>query len=470
MSIEDVKNKYEWIKRLDTVCDLFEAALATGATRLEDLDMPALLEQLSDYQKETFNMVQPELVQAALKPKNRNALLYHVRAFKQYLNDLCERIDQGAPVVYHYFVMTPEIFWGLGVAPICYELMAIYCSAIFKQGMTPEIDYTEQLGYPHHLCAAQKGTYGGMLTGKIPKPDLLIKHSAPCDPSSMLFQATAKYYNVPIITIESPYYTNASAFNFYVDEWYRMIKDLELLTGYTLKEELLRRHVEWGNEALRFYYMLEELRKNIPNPDPGMHRIYDTATLVTLGCNPKQIDYFKKIYEEAAERAKKGEGVIPKDKKEIRALWGYAWQAWDLALFDWLEEQFGHTYLHCGLTYFPPELTGFVDTSSRDSMIEGLAWRAFNFPMARQVMSYSDIWINDYVHLAKAYKADCVVFAGHMACKHWWALNKLLSDALMDKAGIPTLRFETDMFDSRFTPKSEIYRIMEEYFGTFEKL
>jgi benzoyl-CoA reductase/2-hydroxyglutaryl-CoA dehydratase subunit BcrC/BadD/HgdB len=90
--------------------------------------------------------------------------------------------------------------------------------------------------------------------------------------------------------------------------------------------------------------------------------------------------------------------------------------------------------------------------------------------MARQAMSFSDIWINDFVHLAKAYKADCVVFAGHMACKYWWALNKLLSDALMEKAGIPTLRFETDMFDNRFTPKSEIYKTMEGFFGTFEKV
>lgn len=469
MSIEDVKNKYPWLKRLDTTCDLFEGVLALGVTRVEDLDMPALLAQLDDYQKETLGMVQPELVQAVLKPKNRNALLYHARAFKQYLQDLCERIDQGAPVVYHYFTMTPEILWGFGFAPICYELMAIYYSALYKEGVTPEIDYTEQLGYPHHLCSAQKGAYAGIVKGYTPKPNVLIKPSSPCDPSNMLFQATAKQYNVPIITMAAPYYSNERAFKFYLDEWHRMVSDLELITGCTLNQDLLRKHVEWGNEALRFYYMLQELRKNVPNPDPGLHRIFDTGSLVVLGCNPKYGEYFKKVYEEAADRVKRGEGVIPEGKKEIRTLWGYAWQSWDLPLFDWLEEQFGHTYLQCGLTYFPKE-TGFVDTSSIESMIEGLARRAFNFPMARQAMSFSDIWINDYVRLAKEYKADCVVFAGHMACKYWWALNKLLSDALMEKAGIPTLRFETDMFDNRFTPKSEIYKTMEGFFGTFEKV
>ncbi|MEM3466076.1 MAG: 2-hydroxyacyl-CoA dehydratase family protein [Candidatus Jordarchaeales archaeon] len=467
MSVADVKNKYEWIKRLDTACDLVESLLGTGATRVEQLDMGALLMFLDDYQKETVGMIQPELIPAILKPKHRNTILYHVRALKQYLNDFCERVDKGAPVVYHYFPMTPEVFWALGVAPICYEMMAVYCSAFFKEGMAPEIDYTEELGYPHHLCSAQKGAFGGMLKGKTPKPDVLVKNSPPCDPSVMLYQVTAEHYNIPIIAIESPYYSNAEAFEFYVSEWHNMIRELEVLTGNTLDEEELRKHVQWGNEAMRYYYMLEELRKNVPNPDPGLPRIADTASIITLGSNQKYIDYFRVRYQEAAERARRGEGVIPAGKKEIRALWGYAWQSWDLALYDWLEEEFGHTCLHCGLTYFPPDVTGFVDTRSRDSMIRGLAWRAFCFPMARQGMSYADIWINDFVQLAKAYKADCAVFAGHMACKHWWALNKLLSDALMDKAGIPTLRFDTDMFDSRFTPKAEIYGIMSEFFGTF---
>jgi hypothetical protein len=66
----------------------------------------------------------------------------------------------------------------------------------------------------------------------------------------------------------------------------------------------------------------------------------------------------------------------------------------------------------------------------------------------------------------KAFKADTLVLGGHMACKHFWALNKLLSDKIREEAGVPTLRFEMDMFDKRFTPPSELRRIMNEFFST----
>ena len=46
------------------------------------------------------------------------------------------------------------------------------------------------------------------------------------------------------------------------------------------------------------------------------------------------------------------------------------------------------------------------------------------------------------------------------------SLNKLLSDRVRDEVGAPTLRFEMDMLDKRFTPPAELRRIMTEFFTT----
>jgi len=107
-----------------------------------------------------------------------------------------------------------------------------------------------------------------------------------------------------------------------------------------------------------------------------------------------------------------------------------------------------------------------VDTTSIDTMIEGLAWRWFCWPMSRQSASFSDVWVNDFVRICEDFKADCLILGGHKACKHFWALNKLLSDAVKEEVGIPTLRFEQDIFDARFTPVSELKRIMNTFFAT----
>jgi len=165
------------------------------------------------------------------------------------------------------------------------------------------------------------------------------------------------------------------------------------------------------------------------------------------------------------ERADKGLGVIPEGKKEIRVAWGYTWEAYDLSLFEWLEREHGVTYMADTLTYFPPQV-GFIDTTNMETMIEGLAWRLLQMPMGRQSMGFADVWINDHVTIIKEFKADALVLGGHMACKHFWALNKILSDKVKEETGVPTLRFEVDMFDKRFTPPSELRRIMEVFVTT----
>ena len=145
--------------------------------------------------------------------------------------------------------------------------------------------------------------------------------------------------------------------------------------------------------------------------------------------------------------------------------YGYTWEAYDLTLFDWLEEEHGVTYMADTLTYFPPDV-GFVDTTSTETMLEGIAWRTMQMPMGRQTMGFSDVWIQDTIDVIRSFSVDALILGGHMACKHFWALNKLLSDRVRDEAGVPTLRFEMDMLDKRFTPPAGLRRIMTEFFTT----
>ena len=464
--MEDIRTKYEWLRKLDAVCDMFPSVIATGATTPAELDLPALLEQVPEYHASLVPQVYPEVIEAILKPKNSAAMSAHTVALKGYLGDLFKHLEEGKPVLNNFFTMTPEIFYGMDIVPLCYELVPIYLSAVFIDGVEEEIDAIEQEGFPNHLCSAQKSTAGAHGLGKLPLPDVLVKQGMPCDPSAMLFQYTAEKYNVPIVVVDAPYYTNERAFRYYVDEWHRMVESLEKITGHTLDEDRLRKHVEYGNRQLKYLYGLQRLRREVPNPDPGMHRALDTAALVLCGCNPLMGDYLKTCYEEAKERSDKGVGFLPEGKREIRTVWTWAWSSYFLNMPDWLEDEFGMSYLECGLTLLPEDIVGYVNTSSVESMIEGLAWRGFHFPMARQVFSFSDIWVNDFVDTAKAYKAEAAVFSGHMACKHGWALNKILSDALQEKCGIPSLRWELDLMDKRFTPHSEARRQLSEFFST----
>ena len=337
-------------------------------------------------------------------------------------------------------------------------------SALYTEGAEDGIDVIEAEGYPDHLCSTQKGTSGYLLQGVVPKPDMLIKTSAPCDASNKLYEWTSHHFKAPLIMLETPYYRNERGHKWMAGEIKRMIEQLEKLTGNTLDEERLREYCILGNQTMDYYLKVQELKKSRPCPDTGWHRPADTIFLTQIG-TPMAVGYFKALYEEVQERVDRGEGVIPEGMTERRVTYGYTWECYDLPLFDWLEDNHGVTYITDTLTYFPPDV-GLVDTTNTETMIESLAWRMMQMPMGRQTMGFSDIWINDFVSIVKNYKADALILGGHMACKHFWALNKLLSDKIKEETGVPTLRFEMDMFDKRFTPPNELRRIMDEFFTT----
>ncbi|MBI5064243.1 MAG: 2-hydroxyacyl-CoA dehydratase, partial [Desulfatitalea sp.] len=221
-----------------------------------------------------------------------------------------------------------------------------------------------------------------------------------------------------------------------------------------------------GNRQLEYLYGLQELRRAVPNPDPGMHRALDLASVILSGTNEKMIDYIRTCYEEAKARHDQGKGFLPEGRKEIRTVWTWGFTPHMLYLPDWLEEEFGMTYLECGISNLPHEIVGYVNTGSVESMIEGLAWRSFNFPMARTSMGFSDLYVNDLLKVARAYKADAAVFSGHTACKHSWATAKMLGDTLLEDVGIPSFKWETDFLDKRFTPHSVAKTQLAEFFKT----
>ena len=464
--MESSLTRYDYIRKLDAMTDLFALAIGSGAKCPAELDIPGLLRNAPEYHASLVPQVYPEIIEAILRPKNARAIFTHSLAVKQYLADLTRKWDEGQPVLYHFAPMSAEIFLGLDLMPLAYELIPIYLSAAFVNGIEEELDATEAMGIPTHVCSAQKPATSAIPKGKLPKPDIFVKGSVPCDTSNMMYQFAKETCGGEVIVIDSPYYHNQRAFKFYVDEWKRMIESLEKKTGHTLDEDRLRKHVEMGNRQLEYLYGLQEMRRSVPNPDPGMHRALDLASVILAGTNEKMIDYIRTCHDEAKERHAQGKSFLPEGKKEIRTVWTWGFTPHMLYLPDWLEEKFGMTYLECGISNLPQEIVGYVSTASVESMIEGLAWRAFNFPMGRTSMGYSDLYVNDMVKVAKAYKADAAVFSGHMACKHSWAASKMLGDALLEDAGIPSFKWETDWLDKRFTPHAVAKAQLSEFFRT----
>jgi benzoyl-CoA reductase/2-hydroxyglutaryl-CoA dehydratase subunit BcrC/BadD/HgdB len=460
--------KYEYLRRVDAVCDLLTGVLATGAQTVEELAerLPGLLQMIPDYHASLVPKAYPDLLEALLKPKNRNAIGTFILAFKDYLTHLTQSIDAGRPIVSNFPFFSPEILLSMGLVPCLSEVFPFVIAIGLTDGVVEELDEAERDGLPGHVCGFQKVPLVAIEKGLLPKPDLFITNTAPCDSSNIMYQYIRKRLNVPVLVVDSPYYNNTKAFKYYLTEFKRMVEGLERAVGTTLDEDRLRMRVEMGNEQLKYLYALQDLRKRIPCPDTGMHRVLDTLGMMMAGTNEKFVDYMRICYEEARQRDEQGVTFLPEGRREIRTLWSYSHLPNMLSLPSWLEDEFGSTYLGCSLSMLPAENVGYVDTGSVESMIEGLAWRSFNFPMHRNVMGHTDIHVNDMLTVARAYHAQAALFGGNQTCKYAWTLPKIMSDVLEEELGIPSITYEVDYLDARFAPHASIRAKLTEFFQT----
>ena len=209
--MESFLTKYEWLRKVDAVCDLFIGVGASGARSPAELDIPALLEQVPEYHASLVPRVYPELIGTILKPKNAPAIVSFATALKQYLADFSERMDGGQPLICSFVLMTSEIFFGMDLLPLPFECAPALLSAAFSDGIEEELDYAEQMGIVGSLCSAQKGPVGALELGRMPIPNIIVKPSVPCDPSSMIYQYMGEKYDVPVIVLDTPYYSDDRA-------------------------------------------------------------------------------------------------------------------------------------------------------------------------------------------------------------------------------------------------------------------
>jgi len=355
-------------------------------------------------------------------------------------------------VVIHPFNFPPEILHAMGVAPIFIEFLSTIASmapAKYPDNVFKYLDYSYETGLPGTLCAGQLGGAGALLYGDWPKPDLILS-AAPgfCDVNSKILEYTARTLDIPLLHVDMSAYHDERAIAYYRQSFREVISHLEEFTGNKLDPEKLKETVENTNEVIELYNEISGLQTAVPTPIPNLYAFLNVGMKFTIGGRPEAIPVYKAVLNSAKKKMEKGEGALPNEK--VRCLMLYTSIYFDGSFNDWLEEN-GVALIMDILSYFPLKP---VDTTSVDTMIDGLAEMALNFPMARQMKGPIDGpggWAEDMVFLAKKYKADCCIFSGNPACKRAHGSLRLLSDRLKEEVGIPTLNLEADSWDRRIT-------------------
>ena len=370
-----------------------------------------------------------------------------------FLGETATLMERDAPFVWFNLGFSSDLLLGFeDVGRACVVSQAAFQSLMGEQEFTHAfIDLAEARGVPNDCCSADKAAIGAMIKGLYPEPVCTVGINTPCDSQVLSTQAIAEISGKPSFLIDVPYYDDDRTVQHVADQLKELVPFLEQHTGRKMEWDRLCQACERTNRASEYLWEWLDWRKMVPLTQSSklvaftlVHQILFTGTEYGVQCA-------RDLAREARERHERGERFF---EERVRAVW-YQDPVWtDMQIYDWMERELGLTV--------PVDVFGFyahedlIETSTPDSMLYGLARKLVRCqPMSRQFRGNIETYIADFMHMHEAFKADCAIFAGHVACKHAWGGIGLFREACR-KAGIPLLVFEFDMFDARVTPRDAI--------------
>lgn len=384
-----------------------------------------------------------------------------IRGIIDTLQDAVKKAEEGLPIVGYHFAFPGEIFQAFDCVPVVLEACTYLLAALLTTGSEPYYEIADGKGHPYHACTSQKGIIG-MSIDKLFKFDVLACPTAPCDNTMASYPIIQRFNDAKIIIGDMPSIHNERGYNYFGVELQKMVDQLGIALNQEPDYEKLRKAVEYNNQALGYLSEINELKRHKPSPYPSVLCPATTGAYPLLKPQDKA-NFFREVLEIGKRRLKQGKSVGGPLGERIRCVYPYMSVFFDIAMCYWLD-QLGINVLFdlFSYLYFDP-INPNVDNNT---LINGLAKQAMEYPMTRQSQGLADKMIEDSVFIAKEYEADCAIFTSHLGCKQGVSLIQLVREALRDEVGIPMLNLDIDVGDKRMTSVQTIKKEILNFVNT----
>lgn len=360
------------------------------------------------------------------------------------------------------------------------------------------IEVAEAEGYSNDLCSYVTNSMGyckrfidlGGVPPESPlkegmgEPFLLLGSGFLCEPRYKWFQSIAtRYIQVPFFSsdpmspsvdadIDDPRIVEHHMEQIRAD-LRAQVDFLEKHTGRKLDVDRFRHFMEISQESLEYWYKTLQLRKAKPCPMGTEDYLSCIIPQLYMLGNQEALDFYKAVYKETRERAEKGVGVIQEEKYRLFFAGIPPW--YNLGLFNYLESLGAiGVFESC---YFPGPP---VDVDLQDPL-EGLARRIWEKACryqrrgAEAMPEMCDPGIMEgigsryLVQVVEEYGIDGAIMHRTRSCRaiSWGQVH---FQNILEKQGVPTIIFESDMADPRAWSDSRIKSMIEPFIESMELL
>ncbi len=399
---------------------------------------------------------------AMMIPRVREGSLAFMKMLARWLEDARTAMELGKKAVLVPFCFPPELLHAFDNAfPVTSEILSTLGVVALEGQGERYYDMALGLGLPDHICSANSIEIGSMLGSDDFQPQAIVSAAVgSCDINSKTHEFVARYHDIPLFPLEKPVDGTERGRQQYYRNYRTLVRSLERFLDEEMTEEKLRPVIECHNRCTEYYLELWELHKAVPHPVPALFALYTYGCRFSMWATDVGEEMLRVMVEISKRRLRDGE--YPAEREVARCVLTYTSFYFDFAgMFNWMDES-GYSYLGDGLNMLFPQP---IDTSTMDSMLDGMADESSNMPMTKQMGAPSMAmgWSDDVILATKELGADCAIYPGHHACKQTWSSASILREELMKRQGVPLLVLQADSWLKRTTPMSVIQQQIDEF-------
>lgn len=384
-------------------------------------------------------------------------------AVKNMVKDLTVTLEKALSepdrTILHQGMFSNEIFRAMGLNDWVNELPSMMLPLMDPNAAIKYIDAAENEGFPSDLCNFAKTPLGLHSLGHYPDFAAAVAPRLACDGEVSAYNPIQRKTNLPTFRLDVTFDIKGKRGEDYViKELYRLIEWLEKNTPGKMDWNKLKEICETRNETVELEMELWEMLRQRPAPLAAealwLPHLWAFSTYPgTQSC----LQMYKELVKLGADNMKKGISAAPKER--YRAL------LWNITMvhfpdfFPWIENKYGVAMVMESMSH---NQIPYIDTSSEEEMLRGLARITMQGPMGRHLRGGMENNNDDLTYICQNYDIDMVIVAANIGCKQASALNTIGRE-ITREMGIPYCVVEYDVVDPRVTSKQEIMDQVDDF-------
>ena len=336
---------------------------------------------------------------------------------------------------------------------ILYQMIPMYLPSLINQHSPVHyIGESELYGLPADVCPLPSFEAGIAIEDDYPKIGCcMITSNMPCDGSIMTTPIQDRRHGLPTLPLNIPLrWTRDEVQEYAIEEFSEAIAFIEKHTGKKCDYEALKKACEiWNGQNKCKFEKWELNMTNIP-PHTGssawLYRIFEHQAVCGVR---KALDNDIKVNALLEKQVKAG--ICPKTIRHRAVVWNTP--ANNYANFNnWLLECWGIDSVCEMIDIHGTEL---IDTSSRESMLLGIARMFQTSTMRAHTKGGYTLMLDDLWDKYAQFNADMIIMFDQISCKGVGAINGLFEEGAKQR-GIRMCKVRQDLMDPTSITRREM--------------